>query len=63
MPIPCTHQAPQSCPDCNGQSAERRGLTRAERDEMDRDVVRWWLRTCPRTPTAAPAHDTNPTED
>lgn len=45
MRIPCTHQAPQACPACDGVGALRKE-NRANRDETERREARWWLNTC-----------------
>jgi hypothetical protein len=50
MRIPCTHQAPHSCSQCDGTEAETRRLSRANRDELGRSAVRWWLCTTARLP-------------
>lgn len=53
MRFACTHQAPQSCPDCNGASAELDEYydfetTQAQRREFDRTMIAWWFCTAAR---------------
>jgi hypothetical protein len=51
MRIPCTHQAPESCRECDGAYAEEAEYWTAmseQRQQHNRALTRWWLCTGPR---------------